>query len=65
MSVEGGPKPLRRDAARNRGRILDAAALLFAGGLYCAWIVRRYETAPPLPRHVPELARGIRYEAAV
>ncbi|MGE4426522.1 MAG: TetR/AcrR family transcriptional regulator [Solirubrobacteraceae bacterium] len=36
MSVEGGPKPLRRDAARNRGRILDAAALVLAEKGYAA-----------------------------
>jgi hypothetical protein len=27
--------------------------------------VRRYGAAPPLPLHVPELAEGLDYEAAV
>jgi hypothetical protein len=53
------------DRSGVRPHWLDAAALLFVGGLFCAFIVRRYAAAPPMPRHVPELARGIRYEAAV
>jgi len=28
-------------------------------------LVRRYGTAAPLPLHVPELAEGLGYEAAV
>jgi hypothetical protein len=44
---------------------LDVAALLFVGGLSCAWILRRYLTAPPLPLHAPELAKGLDYEASV
>jgi hypothetical protein len=44
---------------------LDLAAILFVGGLSCAWILRRYLTAPPLPLHAPELAEGLNYEASV
>ena len=44
---------------------LDLAATLFVGGLSCAWILRRYLTAAPLPLHAPELAKGLDYEASV
>ena len=44
---------------------LDAAALLFVGGLFSAWVVRRYAALPPLPLHVPELDAGLDYEAAL
>ncbi len=44
---------------------LDLGAILFVGGLSCAWIVHRYFTAAAIPRHVPELAEGLNYEAAV
>jgi hypothetical protein len=53
------------DGAGVRPHWLDAGAILFVGGLSCAWIVRRYFSAAPLPLHVPELAEGINYEAAV
>ncbi len=43
----------------------DGGAILFVGGLSCAWIVHRYFGASPLPLHDPELAEGINYEAAV
>jgi hypothetical protein len=43
----------------------DFGAALFFGGLSCAWIVRRYASAAPLPLHDPALARGLEYEAAV
>jgi len=38
---------------------LDLGAILLVGGLSCAWIVRRYLTASPLPLHAPELAEGL------
>lgn len=44
---------------------LDLGAALFVGGLSCAWIARSYFRVPPLPEHVPELAHGLEYEAAV
>lgn len=53
------------DQAGARPHWLDLGAALFVGGLSCAWIVRRYGTAAPLPLHVPELAEGLGYEAAV
>lgn len=53
------------DRAGVRPHWLDLAAILFAGGTSCAWIVRRYFSAPPLPLHDPELAAGLDYEAAV
>jgi hypothetical protein len=53
------------DQAGARPHWLDLGAALFVGGLSCAWIVRRYRTAAPLPLHVPELAEGLGYEAAV
>jgi hypothetical protein len=53
------------DVAGMRPHWLDLAAALFVGGLSCAWIVRRYASAAPLPLHVPELAEGLDYEAAV
>jgi hypothetical protein len=51
------------DSRGLRPHWLDLGAVLFFGGLYAAWITRRYATAPALPRHVPELARGLEYEA--
>jgi hypothetical protein len=53
------------DAGGARPHWLDLGAILFVGGLSCAWTVRRYGTAAPLPLHVPELADGLNYEAAV
>jgi hypothetical protein len=53
------------DQAGARPHWLDLGAALLFGGLSCAWIVRRYGTAAPLPLHVPELAEGLGYEAAV
>ncbi len=53
------------DQAGARPHWLDLGAVLFVGGLSCAWIVRRYGTAAPLPLHVPELPEGLDYEAAV
>lgn len=44
---------------------LDVGAILFVGGLSCAWIARRWAGAPPLPRHAPALAEGLSYEAAL
>lgn len=54
-----------RDPLGMRPHWLDLAAALFVGGVSCAWVVRRYQNASPLPRHVPELADGLDYEAAV
>ncbi len=53
------------DRAGVRPHWLDLAAVLFVGGASCAWILRRYLTAPPLPLHAPELAEGLNYEASV
>ena len=53
-----------RDPLGMRPHWLDLAAALFVGGTSCAWVVRRYRTPSPLPRHVPELADGLDYEAA-
>ena len=53
------------DSAGFRPHWLDAGAVMFVGGLSCAWIVRRYVTAARLPRHAQELAEGLDYEAAV
>jgi hypothetical protein len=53
------------DQAGARPHWIDLGAALFVGGLAGAWIVRRYGTAAPLPLHVPELAEGLGYEAAV
>jgi hypothetical protein len=53
------------DTSGARPHWLDLAAVLFVGGLSCAWVVRRFGTAAPLPLHVPELAPGLKYEAAV
>jgi len=44
---------------------LDLGAILFVGGVSCAWIARRWAGAPPLPRHAPALAEGLSYEAAL
>ena len=44
---------------------LDGAAILFVGGLSCAWIVRAYARVAPIPLHAPELPQGIHYEASV
>jgi hypothetical protein len=53
------------DRSGVRPHWLDLAAILFVGGLSCAWIAHRYFGAAPIPRHVPELAEGLHYEAAV
>jgi hypothetical protein len=53
------------DRAGIRPHWLDLGAVLFVGGLSCAWVVRRYQNASPLPLHVPELTDGLDYEAAV
>lgn len=53
------------DAAGVRPHWLDLGALLFMGGLSSAWILRSYLRVPPLPGHVPGLAEGLGYEAAV
>ena len=39
---------------------LDLGAVLFVGGVSCAWIVRRYFSAPPLPAARPRARRGAR-----
>jgi hypothetical protein len=52
------------DTAGVRPHWLDLGAVLFIGGLSCAWIVHRYFTAAPIPLHAPELAEGLDYEAA-
>jgi hypothetical protein len=44
---------------------LDLAAILFVGGLSCAWILHRYFTAAPIPLHDPNLKKGFEYEAAI
>ena len=61
--LAGVARPRRRPARDRTGS--TSARALFVGGLSCAWIVRRYATAAPLPLHVPELAEGLDYEAAV
>jgi hypothetical protein len=53
------------DRAGVRPHWADLGAILFFGGVSCAWIVRRYLSASPLPLHDPELAEGLEYEAAV
>jgi hypothetical protein len=53
------------DTTGVRPHWLDLGAILFVGGLSCAWIARRYFSAPPLPLHDPEMAEGLGYEAAV
>ena len=53
------------DESGARPHWLDLGAVLFVGGLSCAWVVRRYGSAAPLPLHVPELADGLKYEAAL
>ncbi len=53
------------DAAGLRPHGSDLGAVLFVGGISCAWIVRRYATAAPLPLNAPDLAEGLNYEAAV
>jgi hypothetical protein len=53
------------DVAGVRPHWLDAGAVLFVGGICCAWITRRYFAASPLPLHDPDLTDGLDYEAAV
>lgn len=53
------------DARGVRPDWLDLGAILFVGGVSCAWIARRWAGAPPLPQHAPELAEGLSYEAAL
>jgi hypothetical protein len=43
----------------------DLGPILLFGGLSCAWIVRSYMAAPPLPLEDPALREGLDYEAAV
>ena len=47
------------DRAGVRPHWLDLAALLFVGGLSCAWIVRATRRARRCPLHDPELADGL------
>ncbi|MCL2448885.1 MAG: hypothetical protein FWD17_08060 [Polyangiaceae bacterium] len=51
------------DVTGARPHWLDIAALLFVGGASAAWAALVYERSPPLPRHAPELASGLDYEA--
>jgi hypothetical protein len=44
---------------------LDAGAVIFVVGISAAWVLARWSRTRPLPRHVPGLAEGIRYEAAL
>jgi hypothetical protein len=44
---------------------VDIGSILFVGGASCAWIGHRYFGAAPLPRHLPNLAEGLDYEAAI
>ncbi len=53
------------DPAGVRPHWLDLAAAMFIGGLSSASIVRSYARVSPLPAHVPELADGLDYEAAL
>jgi hypothetical protein len=46
-------------------RWVDLGAILFVGGVSCAWIAWRYFTAAPIPMHGPDLAEGLNYEAAI
>jgi hypothetical protein len=52
------------DRAGFRPHLVDLGALLFVGGVSCAWIVRQVVRAAPLPQD-PELAEGLAYEAAI
>jgi hypothetical protein len=52
------------DPAGIRPHWLDLAALLFVGGTSIAWVATAYGRRPELPRHVPELASGLDYEAS-
>ncbi len=54
-----------QDVAGVRLRWVDAAALVFVGGVSSAWVTLRHRTAAPLPRQVPELSEGVNYEAAL
>lgn len=53
------------DAGGFRPHWLDLGAVLFVGGVCCAWIVRRYASARAIPRHDPQLVQGLEYEAAL
>jgi hypothetical protein len=53
------------DPAGIRPHWLDLAALLFFGGTSVAWAAQAYGRRPELPRHVPELASGLDYEASL
>jgi hypothetical protein len=53
------------DRAGLRPHWTDLGAAMLFGGASCAWIVRRYLSAAPLPLHDPGLAEGLDYEAAV
>jgi hypothetical protein len=53
------------EPAGARPHWVDFAAILFVGGLSCAWVLYRYASAPPVPLNVPERAKGLAYEAAI
>jgi hypothetical protein len=53
------------DTGGVRVHYADLGALLFVLGLTCAWTIFRHTQAAPLPRHAPELAEGLTYEASV
>ena len=53
------------EVAGFRPHWVDVGAAFFVGGSSCAWIAHRYFDAAPLPQHVPDLAEGLDYEAAV
>ena len=53
------------DTMGMRPHWVDVGAVLFVGGLSCAWVVQSYFRVEPIPRHDPELAEGLEYEAAV
>jgi hypothetical protein len=42
----------------------DLGAVLFVGGLSCAWVLRCYFGGAPVPLHDPQLQEGLDYEAA-
>jgi hypothetical protein len=52
------------DTAGVRPHWTDLGAVLLVGGLSCAWMVRCYFSAEPVPLHDPLLAEGLDYEAA-
>ena len=52
-----------RDPYGVRVRWFDVGPVLWVGGVCAAWIAAQYGRAAPLPRHAPELAEGLDYEA--